>query len=134
MDLPRQLNPLQYRATAARSLLAIPTDWCMCGAPGPARCPCLAPVLMLEQVVQTFEGHYQSVLCVAFANDERTIVSASRDGTVRRWSLETGAVLQTHEGHSSRVNSARFMASGTKVVSISFDMTLRIWRTDTGQV
>ena len=83
--------------------------------------------------MQTFEGHCNSVFCVAFANDEKSIFSASRDGTVRRWSLETGTVLQKHEGHSSRVNSVQFVDGGAKLASISFDGSLRIWSTDTGQ-
>ena len=84
-------------------------------------------------MLHTFEGHGANVNCVAFANNERTIVSGGQDGAVWRWSLETGAVLQTHEGHWGRVNSVVFVSGGAKLCSIGSDMTLRFWSADTLQ-
>ncbi|MEK6324291.1 MAG: WD40 repeat domain-containing protein [Acidobacteriota bacterium] len=41
----------------------------------------------------TLVGHTDLVRAFGFSQDERTIVSASRDRTVRRWDAETGAEL-----------------------------------------
>ena len=38
----------------------------------------------------TLEGHQGGVDCVAFSPDRQTLVSGSKDGTIRVWDLKTG--------------------------------------------
>lgn len=44
---------------------------------------------------RTLEGHEADVLSVVWTRGGREICSSSDDGTVRRWSAETGALLET---------------------------------------
>src|SRR2546421_12713425 len=52
-----------------------------------------------NSLLQTLEGHSDSVWSVAFSNDGQKIVSGSGDRTVRVWDAESGSLLQTLEGH-----------------------------------
>src|SRR5260370_9978051 len=55
----------------------------------------------------------------------RTLVSASRDKTVRLWDLATGQ--EVVQGHSLAVRSVRFSPDGKVVPTGSPDHTIRIW-------
>jgi WD40 repeat protein len=48
-------------------------------------------------VLQTLEGHSNSVNAVAFSRDGKVLASGSDDNTVKLWDAGTGAVLQTLE-------------------------------------
>ena len=51
-------------------------------------------------LLQTLEGHTDSVTSVAFSPNGKQVVSGSDDQTVRLWDTATGALLQTLEGHT----------------------------------
>ncbi len=45
-------------------------------------------------------NHEDKVICVAICEKESMIVSGSRDGTVRRWNIETSAIIgEPMRGH-----------------------------------
>jgi WD40 repeat protein len=73
--------------------------------------------------------HDAQVTAVAFSEDGKRIVSASRDGTVRLWWSEQGEprILGMHEG---RLESVAFSPDAKHVVSASDDHTARIWSID----
>jgi len=56
---------------------------------------------------RTFEGHTESVYAVAVTPDGRRAVSASADGTLRLWDLESGQTIRKLEGHTNSVNAVR---------------------------
>ena len=53
--------------------------------------------------LMTLEGHTDLVLACAFSPDGSSIVSASKDHTLKLWDAQTGAELATLEGHTSAV-------------------------------
>jgi WD40 repeat protein len=60
-------------------------------------------------------------------------VSGDRDGTVRVWDAECGAVVgDPLRGHDSSVASVAVTAGGTRIVSGSWDGTMRVWDAETG--
>ena len=73
-------------------------------------------------------AHHDAVLSVDFSLDDRAVLTSSMEGTVRRWSVASGAQLRklsAHEGgvYSITVNGAAgLMASGGR------DLAVRLWR------
>jgi WD40 repeat protein len=72
-----------------------------------------------------FQGHEDSVTSVAFSPDGKTIVSGSKDNTLRLWNLQ-GNQLQVFRGHNEStdyagnkggVNSVAFSPDGKTIVS-----------------
>ena len=85
----------------------------------------------LQYNTTILRGHTSVVFFAAFSQDGKKIASASGDGTIRIWDVETGTCIHVLVGHTWGVNSAAFSPDGKKVVSASKDSTVRIWDTET---
>ena len=83
--------------------------------------------------IRSFGGHENTISQVAFAADGLRAVSASLDGTVRVWELETGRELLRFQKHGDRVNCVRTLHDGQQVVSGGDDAVLRLWNLETGE-
>ena len=69
----------------------------------------------------------------AFSPDNKYVISASNDKTIRIWEAETGAqVGEPLQGHTDHVNSAAYSPTSKYIVSASNDKTIRIWEAKTG--
>ena len=77
--------------------------------------------------LKTFQGYIYGILGVAFIPDGRTIVSGSRDNTLKMWSVSDGKCLKTFQDHRKYVYSVAFSPDGRTVVSGSADETLKLW-------
>ena len=75
----------------------------------------------------TLKGHNCLVNGVDY--DNKHIVSASDDHTLKVWSMSTGKCLRTLQGHSRGVMCVQL--SDGLAVSGSGDNTIRIWKVDT---
>ena len=54
--------------------------------------------------IRTLTGHSGAVLSVAISPDGKTIVSGSKDKTIKVWNLNTGKEINTIMGHLGDVN------------------------------
>jgi WD40 repeat protein len=79
--------------------------------------------------VQRFHGHQGGVLDAVFSPDQeqRYIVTASNDGTIRCFDRASGAQMAILRGHRAGVAQVAFLADGRRVISGSFDGTVRWW-------
>ncbi|KIJ64827.1 hypothetical protein HYDPIDRAFT_89377 [Hydnomerulius pinastri MD-312] len=83
-------------------------------------------------LIQTYEGHNDSVFCVAFFQDEQRLVTGSRDEGVRVWNRETGAQIgDALEGHTRVVLAVDVSRDGRTIASGSEDRKVRIWDAET---
>lgn len=89
---------------------------------------------VLERIlVETLEGHAESVYSLAFSPDETILASGSTDEMVRLWQVSDGTLLNTLVGHTHDVWSVAFSPDGRTLVSGAWDNRLRLWRVSDGQ-
>lgn len=62
-----------------------------------------------------------------FSADGRTILSASRDETIRLWDVATGKERGVHLGHSGRVWNLAVSPDGQTIASAGQDGTVKLW-------
>src|SRR4051812_11391488 len=67
-----------------------------------------APVAISPEQVRVLEGHQGSVEGEDFSADGKTLISASRDRTLKVWNLQTGELLRTIDAHDKDVMTVRF--------------------------
>ncbi|RJS16294.1 hypothetical protein DRW03_30580 [Corallococcus sp. H22C18031201] len=82
---------------------------------------------------RTLEGHKDGVNGCVVTPDGRYVVSASADGTLKVWEVETGREVATLKGHKGEVTGCAVTPDGRRVVSTSGDRTLKVWQVETGQ-
>lgn len=88
--------------------------------------PALDGEATLEQGCTARPTHNDYVLGLSFSPDGRSIATASRDKTIKLWSLD-GKLLNTLRGHTERVNSVSFSPNGELIASGGDDQTVRLW-------
>jgi WD40 repeat protein len=86
-----------------------------------------------EALLRTLAGHTDRVLGVALTPDGRRAVSASYDGTLRVWDLESGQSVNTLEGHTHWVWGVTLTPDGRRAVSACEDCMLRVWDLKSGR-
>lgn len=78
-------------------------------------------------------GQEESLVCVAFSADGKTLATGGEAGTVRLWEAATGRDLQVLAGHQERVTALAFLPDGSRLVSAARDRTVRVWDLRGGQ-
>jgi energy-coupling factor transporter ATP-binding protein EcfA2 len=93
----------------------------------------LQEILVEGREYNRLKGHDSYVESVNFSPDGKTLVSGSRDKTIKLWNVETGKEIRTLKGHDSSVNSVNFSPDGKTLVSGSRDNTIKLWNLETGK-
>jgi WD40 repeat protein len=73
------------------------------------------------------KGHAGSVLCVEFTHDGKTLISSSRDSTIKLWDVATGELKQTLTNHTRDVYCVVLSRDGRMMASGSTDTKIILW-------
>lgn len=74
-------------------------------------------------------GHAHYIQDVVISSDGQFALSASWDGTLRLWDLNTGATTKRFIGHGKDILSVAFSADNRQIVSGSRDKSIKLWNT-----
>lgn len=83
---------------------------------------------------KVFEGHQHYVMQAAFdPNDLNTFASASLDGTIKIWNMDSGSLDFTLDAHSKGINCIEYFMADDKpfLISGSDDYTAKVWDYET---
>jgi WD40 repeat protein len=80
--------------------------------------------------VRRLEGHHGFVGSVVFSADDKTILTASYDGTARLWVTDTGQQLRIFAAENGEATVASFSPDGRQVVIGYEDGPVMLWHTD----
>lgn len=80
-------------------------------------------------------GHGACVSTVCFSPDDKYILSAAYDNTIRLWDANDGKLIRIYKGHTqSDIESAIFYPDGRKIISCANDSSAIIWDIETGKI
>ena len=78
-------------------------------------------------------GHTYNAAALTFSPDGTSLVSGSKDKTIKLWDVQTGGVVKTFHGHTGYVDSVSVSADCAMIASGSQDMTIRLWIIQTAE-
>lgn len=88
----------------------------------------LNPISMTWRCIHTLTGHSWGVNTTLISPDGETLLSGSRDQTIKIWQLETGQLIDTLKAHNNWVWSLALSQDGETLASGSGDKTIKIWQ------
>ena len=86
---------------------------------------------LLDRGQRTFRGHKGSVLAISFSPRGDRFASASEDGLIKIWDVESGNEVMALRDESS-VQSMVYSPDGKRILSRSQENVTRIWDTESG--
>ena len=85
------------------------------------------------ELLGRLRGHQATVREVEVSVDGRWAVSASDDGTVGVWDLQSEKLVRLLQGHQDAVVEVAVTPEADRIVSVSEDGTVRLWSRQSGE-
>lgn len=129
--LAPELNPQTFTywsqslERAVDQWLASKLGVALIGPPSDQTQPNLAKALTDPSIPQ--KGHLDAITTLAISPDSRTLVSGSRDFTLKLWDLKTGQLLRTLSEHYEPIVSGHFVNGGKSLISSSISGKVLQW-------
>ena len=92
------------------------------------------PEALLPGSPWALKGHVDAVTAIAFSPDGALFASASRDKTVKLWSLKTGEVVRTLTGAQEQLSCLAFSADGKRLAIGDVGLQVRVADVTTGEI
>lgn len=81
-----------------------------------------------------FSGHTDEVNALAYAFNNRYLISGSSDKTAIIWNIKNSKVVQTLKGHTWKVTQVAFSNDSRFAITGSTDGSIKIWEVETGKL
>lgn len=81
----------------------------------------------LADPTNTQKGHWDTITTLSISPDSQTLVSGSRDFTLKIWNLKTGQLLNTLSEHYEPIVSSHFVDGGQSLISSSISGKVLQW-------
>lgn len=80
-----------------------------------------------ESYILKQQGHFDRMNALCYSPDGSRVVTASDDGKIKVWDINSGFCLMTFTEHTSSVTAVAFAKKGQVMFSSSMDGTVRAW-------
>lgn len=80
-----------------------------------------------ESYILKQQGHFDAMNALCYSPDGSRVVTASDDGKVKVWDINSGFCLMTFTEHTSAVSAVAFAKKGQVLFTSSLDGTVRAW-------
>lgn len=80
-----------------------------------------------ESYILKQQGHFDAMNALCYSPDGSRVVTASVDGKIKVWDINSGFCLMTFTEHTSAVSAVAFAKKGQVLFSSSLDGTVRAW-------
>ena len=79
------------------------------------------------KLLKTFQGHLDSIRSIQLIPNTNKILTASQDGYIKGWNMDTGQCFLTLDEHKDWVTCLLISSHNQKFISGSYDKTIKIW-------
>lgn len=85
------------------------------------------------KIVCSWQGHNNLISSISFSPNNKQIVTASYDGTIKVWETQTGKEISTSSKVCASLTKALFSIDGKNVISSAFDGIIYTWDAQSGE-
>src|SRR5437868_642350 len=83
-----------------------------------------------EVVTATLKGHKNTITCLAYSPDGKTLASGAKDGNVILWDIASGKARATLPDHKDMVVAVAWTPDSKTLASSSHDGDIWLWDTE----
>ncbi len=87
-----------------------------------------------KEPVRKFIGHQDQVSSIRMSADQKSLLTASWDGSIRVWDIGTALMTKKLKAHIGAVHAAIFNDGENEVFSAGADRVIRLWSLETSSV